>query len=288
MGIENLPRGSATIPAQVPVYDPSLGSDAKVSMESFAEAMLQTQAMQNVGVTGGLPDGNLGDVTKAGTTLTVPKLALKADASALRLDAPFVIAGTTTGSIDTSKQSNPRTIAGPVTLAFTAQPAQPDTYFGSALRNTTGADVIVTIPSCYSMRQQALITQIVLPANARSDLVWRWDGAAYLLYGEPVRDLFQAAWALVGTASAREYPVIMDNARPFVITGVVSKCTSGTDTAIVRIGGVALGGAPNAVSSTKQTQPHASANVAAVGADITVAFAGGAVDPQITLKGYFL
>jgi hypothetical protein len=214
-------------------------------------------------------------------------VAAKATLSALRADAIVSTVGSASGAIDTSKQNNPRSVTAATTLTFSGAPAAADTYFGSVVRNTSGSDVVITIPSSFSMRQQNTITSFTLPAGARADLTWRWDGTAYLLYGETVRDPFQVVFALIGTAAAREYPVILDNARPFRVTSVVSKCASGADTATVRIGGVPLGGAVNAVSPTKQTQAHTSANSAALAADVTVSFAGGAVDPQVTLKGYF-
>jgi chemotaxis protein histidine kinase CheA len=52
------------------------------------------------------------------------------------------------------------------------------------------------------------------------------------------------------------------------ITEVTSDCESGTCTATVKIDGVALGGTANSVSTTEQSQSHASSNVAAAGTDL--------------------
>lgn len=290
--IEMFNRGAPSANVQVPFHDPALGGDARASLTELADALLALPAFQNFvpGVGGsGLPDGDLGDVVKLGDTLTVPELAVKANTEDLKTNAQAVVTGSTVGPIDTTKQHNERSISAATTLAFNAAPAAANTYFGCAIKNTSSANLTVTIPSSYSMRQQSAITSFVLPANGRADLVWRWDGATYVLFGEPVRDAFQAVFAIVGTSAARSYPVILDNARQFVVTSVVTKCASGSDTATVSIGGVPLGGAANSVLSVKQTQVHASANVAGLAADVTVAFAtGGAVDPQVTIKGYFL
>ena len=92
-------------------------------------------------------------------------------------------------------------------------------------------------------------------------------------------------WSFIGTATARDYPIILKAPFPFRITEVVSKCASGTSTATVRIDTVALGGTVNSVSSSEQTQAHTSANLVSLSTDVVVSFTAGAVDPQITIKG---
>lgn len=55
----------------------------------------------------------------------------------------------------------------------------------------------------------------------------------------------------------------------FTISSITSKCVSGSCTATFKIGGVALGGGANSVSTTEQTKTHTSANVVAVSDDLT-------------------
>jgi hypothetical protein len=205
-------------------------------------------------------------------------------------DAAQLLVGNPMGAlvIDTSKALNTKSVAADSTLTFSGAPAAGQIYFGLILTNTGGTDRTITIPSSRSVAQQAAITSFVLPANAVLELVWRYDGATYHLSGEPVRQTFQASWSFIGTTTARDYPVILKNQRPFVITAMVSKCASGAATATGKIDGVALGGTANAVSSAEVEQVHASANAAALNTDLAVGFTAGAVDPQITFYGYYL
>lgn len=65
------------------------------------------------------------------------------------------------------------------------------------------------------------------------------------------------------------YRVQINAAFGYTITSITSRCTSGTCTATFDIGGVNLGGGANSVSSSEQTKTHASANVVAIGDDLT-------------------
>jgi hypothetical protein len=189
--------------------------------------------------------------------------------------------------IDVTKAINTKTVAADTTFTLSGTPAAAMTYFSLVLTNNSGTDRTITIPSSRSESQQATITSFVIPANAIIALVWRYDGVTYHIIGEPVRQTFQFSWSFIGTTSARDYPVILKNQRPFVITALVSKCVSGTATATGKIDGVALGGTANAVSSTEVEQSQASANVCPLGADFAVGFSAGAVDPQISGYGYY-
>ena len=91
-------------------------------------------------------------------------------------------------------------------------------------------------------------------------------------------------WSFVGTATARDYALVLKAPFPFYIDAVASKCASGTSTATVKIDGVALGGAVNSVSSTETSQSHTTANFVDEGADVFATFTAGAVDPQLSLK----
>ncbi len=62
----------------------------------------------------------------------------------------------------------------------------------------------------------------------------------------------------------------------FKIASITSKCTTGTITATFKIGGVALGGGANSVSTTEQTITHTSANTVAISDDLTVTYSANA------------
>lgn len=94
-------------------------------------------------------------------------------------------------------------------------------------------------------------------------------------------------WSFIGTATARDYPLLLKAPYAFRVTNVISKCTSGTATATVKIDGTALGGTANSVSSTEQDQAHSSSNNVQKDQDLIVTFSSvsSPVDPIITIKG---
>lgn len=61
----------------------------------------------------------------------------------------------------------------------------------------------------------------------------------------------------------QDYLFEIDAPYGYKITQVDSQCRSGTCTATTKIGGVALGGGANSVTTTLQSKPHTSANVIA-------------------------
>ena len=79
-------------------------------------------------------------------------------------------------------------------------------------------------------------------------------------------------------------PAALNNA---TITETVTDCTSGTATATFKINTTALGGTANSVSSTEQSQAHASANTLATGDDIvvTISSASSLTSPRFSLSG---
>lgn len=95
------------------------------------------------------------------------------------------------------------------------------------------------------------------------------------------------SWSFIGTATARDYPLVQKAPFAFRITEVTSKSTSGTATATVKIDTVALGGTANSVSSSEQSQTHTSANTVSADQDVIVTFSSvsSPVDPIITIKG---
>lgn len=92
---------------------------------------------------------------------------------------------------------------------------------------------------------------------------------------------------LIEAPTASDYRVIVNAGTGFKITSVTTVCASGTATLTVKINTTALGGTANSVSSTEQTQPHTSANTAAVGDDIVFTFSSVStpVKVSVTLQG---
>ena len=80
------------------------------------------------------------------------------------------------------------------------------------------------------------------------------------------------AWygMMLGTVTNGDYRIILHARRAGTIGQTTTRCASGTATATFKINGAALGGAANSVSSSEQTQAHASANIFAVGDDIVI------------------
>ena len=81
-----------------------------------------------------------------------------------------------------------------------------------------------------------------------------------------------AAWygMMLGIVTNGDYRIILNARRAGTIGQTTTRCASGTATATFKINGAALGGAANSVSSSEQTQAHASANIFAVGDDIVI------------------
>lgn len=75
---------------------------------------------------------------------------------------------------------------------------------------------------------------------------------------------------LIESPSDKAYVLILKAAYAGSITETTTQCTSGTCTATFSIEGVNLGGTANSVSSSEQSQAHASANTFAAGETITL------------------
>lgn len=102
-----------------------------------------------------------------------------------------------------------------------------------------------------------------------------------------LQSLYQGAVAAisgVGSVQSKQYPIDFTIESPdnqdydfelsaldgYTINSVLSKCRAGSCTATTKIGGTALGGGANSVSTTLQTKTHSSANVVAAGDAVVV------------------
>lgn len=72
----------------------------------------------------------------------------------------------------------------------------------------------------------------------------------------------------IATAANKDYKVVVKMPHGFTITETTTISESGTCTATFGINTTALGGAANSVSSTEQSQAHASSNVGVAGDDV--------------------
>lgn len=90
----------------------------------------------------------------------------------------------------------------------------------------------------------------------------------------------------IASPSNKSYTIALDMKHAGTITEVTTKSASGTCTATWKINSTALGGTANSVSSSEQTQSHASSNVFAAGDDIvlTVSSNSSCADMSFTIK----
>lgn len=91
---------------------------------------------------------------------------------------------------------------------------------------------------------------------------------------------------LLGAVSNGAYALVVHAPHAGTITETTTQCASGSGTLTVTINGTPLGGGANAVGTTKQTRPHASANTFAVGDSIAMSVSGSAAltNASLTIK----
>lgn len=100
------------------------------------------------------------------------------------------------------------------------------------------------------------------------------DDALNALYtaisAKPVVTQTEALFGYISAPGNGDHQIALKSPVGFTIEEVTTKADSGTITATWKIDGVALGGAPNTVSTSEDTQVHSSTNVVAVGQDISL------------------
>lgn len=117
---------------------------------------------------------------------------------------------------------------------------------------------------------EAVITDAVGDIGALPVATQVWDTHAFIEYPDN-----------------KTYVLILKAGHALTITETVTDCTTGTATATFRINGTPLGGTANAVSTTEQSQAHASANVMASGDTLEVVVSENAAceNMQISIIG---
>lgn len=92
------------------------------------------------------------------------------------------------------------------------------------------------------------------------DVIYVYNGSAWTRYG-----IAEFVCGCIDTAANKDYTLVVDLPYGATINETTTQSESGTCTATFKINTTALGGTANAVSTTKQSQAHTSANVAAAG-----------------------
>lgn len=98
--------------------------------------------------------------------------------------------------------------------------------------------------------------------------------------------VWEQSW-LIQSPEDGDYRVVIDAAVARTITEVTTISTAGTATLTVKINTTALGGTANSVSTSEQSQAHASANAVAAGDDIVLTFSStsGAENVSVKISG---
>jgi hypothetical protein len=117
-------------------------------------------------------------LTMSGTTLS---------ASAAGLAEPLVMPSTAMAAleIDVTKFVNTKSISADSTMTFSN--ATPTAGTRTEVKVTADSTArTLTIPSSYSFARNALITTVLIPANATISLAFEYTGARWEVYGDPV------------------------------------------------------------------------------------------------------
>lgn len=90
----------------------------------------------------------------------------------------------------------------------------------------------------------------------------------------------------IGTPVDKDYKIVVKAAHGGTITETTTISASGTCTATFKINTTALGGTANSVSSSEQSQAHASSNAFVAGDDIVITVSGNSAcaDMSFTIK----
>lgn len=130
-------------------------------------------------------------------------------------------------------------------------------------RSTSGAGVVEEIACTAAGRAllddaNAAAQRTTLSAAARSQTT------------EPIYGV------ILGSLSNRDYRIVLKATEGGTITETTTRSVSGTATATFKVNTTALGGTANAVSSTEQSQAHASSNTFVAGDDIVITISANA------------
>ena len=134
----------------------------------------------------------LGGATSSGTgglaRVTSPTIATPTISGISVSDGANVTTPNAMGalSIDVTKGLNTKSVSVDSTFTFSGTPATANTWFQLRVTNTDAASHVITIPSSFSVGQQATITSFTLPASGIAVLTWFYNGTTYDVFGEYV------------------------------------------------------------------------------------------------------
>lgn len=281
--------GSASV-----IY-PGSGSMSGSAIVSAIDAQLGSSTWQSGGV------GTVDSAVTDGSTNAVSgnavfdALAFKAPSNAPTLTDLTLAGGLTltvtnmgSGTIINTGVIQAKTISANTAMTYGTAPAQPNSIFGVIYTNDSATPRTVTFPDTYSEDQLKTINSMVIPGNAVVRTQLLFTGTGYNIRGE--------SWAL--TPKAIVYDIKNGGTNytytircwpwPGRFTASVSQSASGSCTLTTRINGVALGAAPNAVSSTRQTQNTTTAFTVAFGDVVTFAVTDNTATPCVDGQVTFL
>lgn len=213
----------------------------------------------------------LGDDPNFATTMTTA-LAGKVSAAAPVMPGAVRTAVAAMGAnvVDVTKALNGKSIAADTTLTFSGTPAA-DTYFGLRIKNTDTNPRVITIPSTFDMGTQAVLTSFTILPGGVENIVWCYDGTAYLGYNLPSA----SNTTPVAIASAATVDLGAAASANVDITGTVTVSSFGTAPA----GAVRMGRFTNTLTlqhnSTSLILPTA-ANITTAAGDTFIARSEGA------------
>lgn len=87
-------------------------------------------------------------------------------------------------AIDVTKGLNTKTVAADSTFTFSGTPATANTWFSVHVTNSDTNPHTLTFPSAFSLVTQAARTTCPIAPSGQLWLMFRWDGAAYHVFGD--------------------------------------------------------------------------------------------------------
>lgn len=132
--------------------------------------------VQGVSVTG---SGNY--VKATSPTITTPSLS-----GIVTTDGANITTAAAMGAlaIDVTKGLNTKTVAADSTFTFSGTPATANTWFSVHVTNSDTNPHTLTFPSAFSVVTQTARTTCPIPASGQLWMMFRYDGAAYHVFGD--------------------------------------------------------------------------------------------------------
>jgi hypothetical protein len=178
--VQNSLSASATVAPSATAVNSALGGKADLASPSFSGTPTAPTATAGTSTT-----------QIATTAFVAAAVATKANAASPSFTGVSTFAGAniTTASamaalaIDVTAALNTKSIAADSTFTFSATPAA-NTWFQVAVTNTDTAPHILTFPSAFSQVTQGARTSCPIAASGRLNMVFRYTGTGYEVFGD--------------------------------------------------------------------------------------------------------